>query len=154
MRFNIAIVQRVDLWLESGVAQPPIERVLISLVLIWGICLTFNPALMELPIFAPHRSFWPVWLWAALALAAATLEFTGLTLRRYHRPHWYVRWAGLTLMTAFWAGLVIKYISAGDLLVPWLGLNAVFAWLSFLNSARLFLHRPTADPRVRGGDAG
>lgn len=145
MRFNVAILRRVEPWLDSGIAQPPIERVLIALCLIWGVCLATNPDLMSLPIFAPHRAYVPAWTWATLALSASVLELGGLALRRQGRPHWVFRWAGLSLMTAFWVGLVERYIAAGNFLLPWLYLNAVFAWLSFLNSARLFLHRPPAD---------
>lgn len=145
MRFNVALLQRIESWLESGAAQPPIERVLITLCLIWGICLAANPDLMSLPIFAPDRAYVPAWTWAALALSASTLEISGLALRSVGRSHWMTRWVGLSLMTAFWVGLVERYITAGIIFAPWLWLNAVFAWLSFLNSARLFLHRPPAD---------
>jgi hypothetical protein len=150
MRLDLAIMRRVEPWLESGVAQPPIERVLITLCLIWGICLALNPGLLSLPIFAPERAYVPVWSWATLSLSAATLELGGLALRGVGRPHWSLRWMGLSLMTAFWVGLVERYIAAGIWLAPWLWLNLVFAWLSFLNSARLFLHRP---PAGGGGDA-
>ncbi len=147
MRFHRAVLDALEARLNSGLAQPPIERVLIVLCANWGVCLALNPELMGLAIFAPDRAYMPVWTWSSLALMAAGFEIAGLTLRRFGQPHWLLRWLGLTLMTAFWVGLVERYIAAGIHLAPWLGLNAVFAWLSFLNSARLFLHRPRADAR-------
>jgi hypothetical protein len=150
MRFNLAIWRRAEPVLTSGIAQPPVERVVLAACVFWGVALYANPAVMDLPIFVMHRAAYPASTWGIVALSAALFEAGGLALRRFGQSHWLVRWIGMSLMTAFFAGLTVKYAATGEWLTPWTPLNAMFAWLSFACSARLFVLRPAAERRGDG----
>jgi hypothetical protein len=151
MRVGTWIREHLDPVLESAATRRA-DRVPLAAALIWGVCLLANDDLFDLPIFTGHRAH-SQYLWAAVALAGVALEVWGIWRERRGRSFWLLRAAGLWFVFAFFLGLSVQYLRASlGLLLPWVYLNLLFAYLAALSSTRMAVLRPS--PRPREGPSG